>query len=88
MTIETNIFLMGGEWQWQVLVEGTSLARGNAHSRSGAMRLANEWIMRTCRVCGCTLDHACEGGCYWVEPDLSSKCGCSQELTEKTEPDN
>jgi hypothetical protein len=27
-----------------------------------------------CRVCGCTDDHACEGGCYWVEEDLCSAC--------------
>lgn len=27
-----------------------------------------------CRVCGCTEDNACEGGCYWVEPDLCSQC--------------
>jgi len=27
-----------------------------------------------CRVCGCTDDHACPGGCYWVEPDLCSAC--------------
>lgn len=27
-----------------------------------------------CRVCGCTDLHACEGGCYWVEPDLCSQC--------------
>jgi transcriptional regulator with XRE-family HTH domain len=30
--------------------------------------------VRKCRVCGCTDDHACEGGCYWVEADLCSKC--------------
>lgn len=29
---------------------------------------------QTCRVCGCTTDHACEGGCYWVEDDLCSAC--------------
>ncbi len=29
---------------------------------------------RTCRVCGCTDEHACEGGCTWVETDLCSKC--------------
>lgn len=29
---------------------------------------------QTCRVCGCTWDNACEGGCYWVEDDLCSKC--------------
>lgn len=27
-----------------------------------------------CRVCGCTDDRACPGGCYWVEPDLCSRC--------------
>jgi hypothetical protein len=29
---------------------------------------------RACRVCGCTQDHGCEGGCSWVEWDLCSKC--------------
>jgi ParB/RepB/Spo0J family partition protein len=33
----------------------------------------------TCRICGCTEDHACEGGCSWVNDpegigDLCSKC--------------
>jgi hypothetical protein len=32
----------------------------------------------TCRVCGCTDDNPCEGGCYWVEDeemgDLCSAC--------------
>ena len=32
-----------------------------------------------CRVCGCTEDEACEGGCRWVEDpeglgDLCSRC--------------
>ncbi len=30
--------------------------------------------IRKCRICGCTEDHACEGGCYWVGPDLCSAC--------------
>lgn len=30
--------------------------------------------VRTCRICGCTDDHACPGGCYWVEEDLCSEC--------------
>lgn len=29
---------------------------------------------QVCRVCGCTQDNACPGGCYWVEEDLCSKC--------------
>lgn len=27
-----------------------------------------------CRVCGCTWNNACDGGCYWVESDLCSQC--------------
>jgi PRTRC genetic system protein A len=27
-----------------------------------------------CRECGCDEEHACEGGCYWVEEDLCSSC--------------
>ncbi len=27
-----------------------------------------------CRVCGCTQNRACRGGCYWVEKDLCSSC--------------
>lgn len=27
-----------------------------------------------CRVCGCTDSCACEGGCYWVLPELCSQC--------------
>jgi ParB family chromosome partitioning protein len=34
------------------------------------------WV---CRVCGCTDDHACEGGCSWVEKDLCSQCVGSAE---------
>jgi hypothetical protein len=30
--------------------------------------------IRQCRVCGCTDDYACDGGCEWVEPDLCSSC--------------
>jgi hypothetical protein len=30
--------------------------------------------IRSCRECGCTDDHACEGGCAWLEDDLCSQC--------------
>ncbi len=29
---------------------------------------------RACRVCGCTDEHGCENGCFWVEDDLCSNC--------------
>ena len=30
--------------------------------------------MGVCRVCGCTDEKACAGGCAWFEPDLCSLC--------------
>lgn len=30
--------------------------------------------MTGCRVCGCTDERACAGGCSWVEADLCSVC--------------
>lgn len=30
--------------------------------------------LHRCRVCGCTEDHACPGGCSWVGLDLCSTC--------------
>jgi hypothetical protein len=27
-----------------------------------------------CRVCGCTDERACPGGCIWAEPNLCSRC--------------
>lgn len=35
---------------------------------------------RVCRVCGCTDDAACEGGCYWVEADLCSQCAARKTM--------
>lgn len=31
-------------------------------------------MMNICRGCGCTDECACEGGCFWVAPDLCSTC--------------
>lgn len=28
----------------------------------------------SCRVCDCTQERACEGGCIWAEADLCSRC--------------
>lgn len=33
-----------------------------------------DFFTRKCRICGCTWNHACVGGCYWVEDDLCSQC--------------
>jgi hypothetical protein len=34
---------------------------------------------RVCRVCGCTDQNACAGGCGWIEPDLCSLCALAIE---------
>lgn len=41
--------------------------------------------VRSCRVCRCTDDHACAGGCWWVEADLCSSCR-EQAPTVDVEP--
>lgn len=33
---------------------------------------------RTCRGCGCTHVRGCVGGCFWVLPDLCSRCAISR----------
>lgn len=39
---------------------------------------------KSCRVCGCTDDHACPGGCAWVrraKPPLCTACaGTAEDL--------
>lgn len=36
-----------------------------------------------CRICGCTDDYACHGGCYWVD-DTKTLCSqCSHEKEEE-----
>lgn len=50
---------------------------------------ANAWIAR-CRVCGCTEDTPCPGGCAWVpDPDgwgdLCSTCAHTREPLARTE---
>ncbi len=41
--------------------------------------LMAQQVVRCCRVCGCTEDHACPGGCAWIEePDPETGLGlCS-----------
>lgn len=55
------------------------LAEDRARDKVGellaeAIGLEIEDYSFVCRGCGCTNDHACEGGCSWVELDLCSVC--------------
>lgn len=38
----------------------------------------------TCRVCGCTDERACPGGCVWAEPNLCSRCALARPVHERT----
>lgn len=31
-------------------------------------------VQPRCRMCGCTEDRACDGGCVWATADLCSRC--------------
>lgn len=41
--------------------------------------------MATCRICGCTDERACPGGCWWVEPDFCSACAPAERQNETPE---
>mgnify|MGYP001444870064 FL=1 len=50
-------------------------------------RLAEtETVEASCRLCGCTSDHPCEGGCHWVPNSLGADV-CSVCVERLTEPD-
>jgi hypothetical protein len=34
-----------------------------------------------CRICGCTGEQACPGGCVWAEPNLCSRCARTKKRT-------
>lgn len=48
-------------------------------SMAAALKAADAVPGPACRVCGCTDDNACQGGCWWVEPDLCSACADDAE---------
>ena len=37
-------------------------------------RFARPLLQQTCRICGCTNERACLGGCHWIQEDLCSEC--------------
>ena len=52
---------------------GTSCYAGASRVAPHASRIA-ALSVRTCRYCGCTDDHACEGGCWWIAAEVCSSC--------------
>lgn len=54
------------------------ICRTKRHSEEVTIKTAPRWcpLKQVCRVCGCTWYDPCQGGCYWTEPDLCSRCAC------------
>ncbi len=36
-----------------------------------------------CRVCGCSNEQCCPGGCVWAEPNLCSRCALGRPLPRR-----
>lgn len=56
---------------------GSTLRTSLASHRIGAppaLPDLNVFGIRQCRICGCTDQHACPGGCSWAAEDLCSRC--------------
>ena len=58
--------------EWEALTQ-MSLQMG-ARLEEIERRLAEQTAGSVCRVCGCTDDRACPGGCSWVAANLCSRC--------------
>jgi hypothetical protein len=41
---------------------------------------------QVCRVCGCTHEVPCPGGCFWEAEDLCSRCVDYQNVTDSVQP--
>ena len=46
----------------------------NRNRRRFARAAIAQNVAGECRLCGCTEERACTGGCFWVEPDLCNRC--------------
>ena len=65
-----DVLLEVGWWD-EIDGDGTEASVLADHVRALATRRG---VVTACRVCGCTDDRACDGGCSWAEADLCSRC--------------
>ncbi len=60
------------------------------HVKSRVMAAKNIFLgidSPVCKICGCTDDHACEGGCFWIAPNLCSACAVNLSRSEEQHED-
>lgn len=60
----------------------------HAAIEAALLHLAGEGLLQTtdavrqCRVCGCTDEEACPGGCSWSQPEICSTCAARQQAAD------
>lgn len=75
---------IAGELLVYVTDEGMQFALSPKGSRSAQESIAPLFAMMyppTCRVCGCTEDLACPGGCAWISMDPPTCSSCAPDTT-------
>jgi hypothetical protein len=54
------------------------------HAQRELGRVAHDLLklagIRACRLCGCSEEDACDGGCSWAGPELCSACDAKDKL--------
>lgn len=63
-----------------------ALAAALPHLTDAGEPLAQaQWIKlnRQCRICGCTDEEACPGGCSWSQPEICSTCARRQAVADE-----
>lgn len=71
-----------GEWACGILGKDNRLVRFGATQHQARRAFRKDFpefrrqkiTKRTCRICGCTDDHACNPPCWWVDDDACSSC--------------
>lgn len=56
------------------------------HDMSKHPEAQRRTTLRCCKLCGCTDERGCEGGCYWVLPDVCSRCAIEQLVHAGIDP--
>jgi hypothetical protein len=72
--------VVGQEDPMRVDIDELVQAVGRAWMMGARVVLNTAEGHRTCRICGCWQEDACESSCSWVAPDLCSACLDPAEL--------
>jgi hypothetical protein len=78
------------------MIEAIHIAHKNFATIARAQEECNRWnepeqteskpTHGVCRVCGCTDNHACEGGCSWVDDEHTLCSRCAEKGAPQSDP--